>query len=200
MEDREALKKVFGIRIVEKPGVYLGSELDFTRRKGDLFKRILNRFHTRLANWRTPTLSFPSRLVLVKHTLSSIPVYLFSVFRAPCYFVAKVRSLMVRFLWGKGDGGGISWKRWEELCKPMYKGGLGLRELGCFNQALLAKMAWRLIEDPNSLVAKVLLGKYCWGRSLWECSPKPGCSWGWRSIMWGLDLLKKRSFLEDRRW
>lgn len=144
-----------------------------------------------MGDWCTPSLNFASRLVLVKHTLSSIPVYLFSVFRAPSYFVSKVRSLMVQFLWGKGDRGGVCWRRWSELCKPMHKDGLGLRDLGCFNQVLLAKMAWRLIRDPDSLVAKVLLGKYSWGKSLWDCHPKPGCSWGWRSIMWGLDLLRK---------
>lgn len=30
-----------------------------------------------------------------------------------------------------------------DLCKPMDQGGLGLSDLLCFNQALLAKLAWR---------------------------------------------------------
>lgn len=101
------LVEVFGIRIVDKPSIYLDSNLDFTRKKGELFKRILERFNSRMANWRSSTLNFASRLVLIKHTLSSIPVYLFSIFRAPCYFIKKVRGLMIRFLWVKGDGGGV---------------------------------------------------------------------------------------------
>lgn len=69
-------------------------------------------------------------MVLAKHTLSTIPIYLFSIFRAPAYFVQKVRRMLIRFLWGKGDGGGICWKKWEDLCKPLGHGGLGIRDLG----------------------------------------------------------------------
>lgn len=78
--------------------------MDFTRKKGKLFGRILDRLWIRLASWRTPCLNFASQLVLVKHTLSTIPIYLFSVFRAPGYFVKNVRSILIKFLWGKGDG------------------------------------------------------------------------------------------------
>lgn len=64
--------------------------------------------------------------------------------------------------------------------------------MGCLNQALLAKQAWRLISNPQSLVAKVLMGKYCGGKDFLESKAKSGCSWGWRSIMWGLELLRDK--------
>lgn len=34
---RDFLSVTLGVKIVEKPGVYLGADLDFTRRKGELF-------------------------------------------------------------------------------------------------------------------------------------------------------------------
>lgn len=128
---------------------------------------------------------------MVKHTLSTIPIYLFLVFRAPRYFVDKIHSIIIRYLRGKGDGGGISSMKWVNLCKPMSEGGLGLRDLDCFNQALLAKTACRLFEDKNSLLAQVLLGKYCSNKDFFMVKPVSGCSWGWRSILWGRDLLLK---------
>lgn len=94
-----------------------------------------------------------------------------------------------RFLWGGEHGKGIVWRRWEVCCLPKSKGGLGLRDLGCLNQALLAKVAWRILKNPDSLIAKVLTGKYCQKQNLLEATVSSSSSLGWRSIMWGKELL-----------
>lgn len=74
----------------------------------------------------------------MKHTLTVIPMYLFSEFKAPNYFFAFSSKGSVSLPWGKCRTGGMHWKKWEDICKPVGKGGLALRHLGCFNQALLA--------------------------------------------------------------
>lgn len=60
-----------------------------------------------------------------------------------------------------------------------------------FNQALLAKQAWRILINPGSLLARVLLGKYCQKASLLEAQVPTVSSHGWRSILHGRDLLKE---------
>ena len=63
---------------------------------------------------------------------------------------------------GGGGGGGDNQKRmrWWKLCAPKCKGGMGVRDMHCFNLALLAKQAWRLIDNPDSLCGTVPKAKY----------------------------------------
>ena len=39
----------------------------------------------------------------------------------------------------------------------MGKGGLGFKDLGVMNQALLAKTVWHMLNQPQSLISKVFL-------------------------------------------
>jgi hypothetical protein len=52
------------------------------------------------------------------------------------------------------------WIAWEKFTQPKAEGGIRFRDLRLFNQALLGRQAWRPIDRPNSLCAKVLKAKY----------------------------------------
>lgn len=99
--------------------------MDFTLKKGSIFARPLDRIKNKLSLWKAPLLSFASRLVLVKHVMLSVPSYLLSVFKSPVYFLDKVRSIALRFLWFGEKDKGLVWKNWEACCIPKGKGGFG---------------------------------------------------------------------------
>ena len=68
---------------------------------------------------------------------------------------------------------------------------MGFRDLHLFNQALLAKQAWRLIAFPDSLCARLLKAKYFPFGDLTDTAFIQNPSPCWQGIMHGLELLKK---------
>ena len=79
----------------------------------------------------------------------------------------------------------------NRLRKPKRAGGIGFRDLHLFNQALLAKQGWRLLQNPDSLCARVLKSKYYPNGNLLDTVFAHDASPVWRAIEFGLELLKK---------
>ena len=63
-----------------------------------------------------------------------------SLFTIPKSVAARMESIQGNFLWGSSEG---SFKyplvAWEKVCLPIKLGGLGIRSVASFNQALLGK-------------------------------------------------------------
>ena len=85
---------------------------------------------------------------------------------------------MLQFCWGSSEGNRkIAWIKWSKVCLPNVLGGLGFRDLQLFNQALVAKQAWKIIRDPVSLASRILKGKYFHNCSFLEAEEKEGTSY-----------------------
>ncbi|CAN6576692.1 unnamed protein product [Malus baccata var. baccata] len=63
--------------------------------------------------------------------------------------------------------------------------------IGCFNLAFLAKIGWRLIQNPTSLLATVLRDKYYPGKCFKEAGKGRNTSWGWKGIFEGRTTWKE---------
>lgn len=77
------------------------------------------------------------------------------------------------------------------MYKSKREGGLGFRNMQVFNKALFAKQAWRVMTMGESLVAKVLKGKYFPTKSFMEATVPPNSSYTWRSIVSAREVLTK---------
>lgn len=78
---------------------------------------------------------------------------------------------------------------------PKSNGGLGFKNLGDFNTALLAKQAWRLHLEPDAFWARVIKDIYYPYSSILHVGKGSRASWAWSSILEGKALI-----VECSRW
>src|SRR3989337_2655785 len=77
------------------------------------------------------------------------------------------------------------------MCIPKEKGSMGFRDIHSFNMAMLAKQCWRLIENFDSLCARVLRARYYPSGDMLNCELKKGSSYVWQSIWARTQTFKK---------
>ena len=144
---------------------------------------VIHKCERKLAKWKQRHISLGGRVTLIQSTLTSVPIYFLSFFRAPRRVVDKLVRIQRRFLWGGGvDQHKIAWVKWESVCLPKAKGGLGIKDINTFNIALLAKWKWNLFHNSGELWARILNSKYAGWRGLDDATSDNKAS------LWWIDL------------
>jgi len=189
-ELRQRVMVSLGINQEGGVGKYLGLPEHFGRRKKDLFTSIVDRIRQKALSWSNRFLSSAGKLTMLKSVLSTMPTYAMSCFQLPSSLCKRIQSSLTRFWWdSKVDKRGMCWVSWNKMTRVNQEGGLGIRDVQCYNEALLAKLSWRILKAPKSLLARVLLGKYCHSKPFLEVSCPSSTSHGWRNVLLGRDLL-----------
>ena len=130
--------------------------------------------------------------MLLTAILAAMPAYAMTCFKLPVSLCKQIQALFTRFWWDlKPDIRKMSWVSCNRLTLPKFAGGLGFREIEKFNDALLAKLAWRVLKFPESLLSQTLLGKYCHSTPFLSSETPKSASHGWRGVMAGKEVLLK---------
>jgi len=127
-------------KLLAIPFPYLDILIGANLRRCEVWDVIIKKCKRKLSKWKQKNLSFVGRVTLIKSVLNSIPIYFFSFFRVPNKVLDKLVRLQWRSLWSGGlEQKKIAWVKWDSVCLPKEKGGLGIRDLRKFNYALLGK-------------------------------------------------------------
>ncbi|XP_074356095.1 uncharacterized protein LOC141695776 [Apium graveolens] len=100
------------------------------------------------------------------------------LFADDCYFFFRANK-------------GIRWMSWDRLCSVKGDDGLGFKKLRNFNLAMLAKQAWRLINNANSLVTSLMRARYFPNSDFVNAWIGANPSYVWRSIFETQDVVRQ---------
>ena len=141
----EDLALEIGCKVGVLPTTYLGLPLGTPHNLLVAWDGVEERFCKRLA-W-----SKGGRLILIRSTLSGLPIYLMSLFQISRIVCLRLEKIQRDFLWG---GETLESKphsvKWATICSDKRNGGLRVRCLHSLNKALLCKLNWRFASTREA--------------------------------------------------
>ncbi|WZY89335.1 hypothetical protein YC2023_046070 [Brassica napus] len=190
-EVKTRMRNVLGIHNEGGIGKYLGLPEQFGSKKGEMFAYIVDKVKKVVHGWKQKHLTHGGKEVLLKSIALAMPIFSMNIFRLPKEVCEEINAILARFWWGTGESKGLHWYAWKRVCIPKREGGLGFRDLESFNQALLGKQVWRIMQNPNCLMARVLRARYFPDGDILKATLKKKSSYAWKSILHGKDLIVK---------
>lgn len=156
-ENIQFIKNGLSLRVCQGHDIYLGLPTFSSRNKRVQFGYLWDRVAKKLDGWKAKLFSEGGREVLIKAIIQAIPTYAMFCFRIPFSINNEIEAMCANFWWGSSlNGKKLCWRAWSKLKYPKELGGLGFKDLTLFNKALLAKQAWRILENPDLLIARFL--------------------------------------------
>jgi len=138
--DLRVFSNCLNSRLMGLPFKYLGMPIGGNPGRSVFWNPVVEKIRSTLSRWKGRLLSMAGRICLIKSVISALPLFYFSFFRAPISVCNQIRRIQAQFLWGWGyESRKIAWVKWKWICRPVEFGGLGIKDIRCFNEGLLAK-------------------------------------------------------------
>ncbi|XP_026419708.1 uncharacterized protein LOC113315662 [Papaver somniferum] len=194
LEHRKAiLANILDIQSRDLGEKHLGTLTVFQASKIQTHMGILQAIDARISIWLHKLLSQDARTTLIKHIGQAIPLFQMGAFFIPKHLCKQMDSHLCKFWWGETldpKDRKLHLLGRDILCSPKAEGGLGFRKAELNNLATLARNAWRILENPNCLLATVLKAKYFPKTDFLNAKCTAKCSWTWKCLRAIKELIK----------
>ncbi|XP_065623112.1 uncharacterized protein LOC136064802 [Quercus suber] len=139
---------------------YLGLPSFIGRLKKQVFSILKERIGQKLARWKGQLLSIGGKEILIKAVAQAIPTYTMGCFFLPQSLCEEIETMMRNFWWGQRQ-------QETKMC-----------------------WLWRILQNLNSLVARVLKSKYFPTRDILNAKIGNSPSYSWSSIHSSLGIIR----------
>jgi hypothetical protein len=117
---------------------YLGFPLHFSKLKREDLQPLIDNLLGRMAGWRGKLLSMEAKRILIQSVLSSIPIYMLSLFKFLKWALDLINTQIANCMWNDVDGNKkIHLANWPSICMKKEYGGLGIPNLQDLNICLV---------------------------------------------------------------
>ncbi|KAL9151827.1 hypothetical protein ABFS82_11G077500 [Erythranthe guttata] len=186
---RDSISRILNFEVVERHEKYLGMPATMGKTRKQLFSYIRDRVWAKLRGWGEKLLSQAGKEILIKAVIQAIPTYVMSCLLLPKGLLLDIERAAQRYWWSSGNQRKMSWVSWKKLCETKTVGGMGFRDMWCFNVALLAKQAWRILTRPDLLLTRIIKARYFPNGDLFSADLGSRPSATWRSICYVREYL-----------
>jgi hypothetical protein len=180
-ETEISISNMLNCKIGQLPMKYLGFHINDSRVSMGMHRGMVEKMRRRLQLWKSKNLSYGGQLILTNSSLSSLPIYMMSMFQLHEGVHHQMDKIRANFFWGS-DGTKFKYHmvRWENSCLPkdLGGGGAGIINIRRLNEALLLKWIWRIYNQEGDVCCQSLTKKYLRNNPLARCKNGRGRNFG----------------------
>ncbi|KAL2628550.1 hypothetical protein R1flu_013236 [Riccia fluitans] len=157
-----------------EPVRYLGYPIGRRVPGSQLLNYIAGKFEQKLGNWVYRFLTFEGRLIVLRHIIRSIPVYVLSCIALDLQTLKKMEQVCRHFVWGKNIQGRdkIPLLAWEDLQPAKGDGGLDIPSFALQGDTQKLRLILRMVYHPGEdwMIALGELLKWKVDKGRWAAS------------------------------
>ncbi|KAL2228715.1 UNVERIFIED_CONTAM: hypothetical protein Sindi_1851200, partial [Sesamum indicum] len=95
--------------------------------------------------WEGMELSYAGRIHIINSVLMAFNIYWCFTFLLRKEVIREIEKLLRPFSWKGTGNSGYAKLVWKDVCKPLWEGGQGLREVANLNRALMSKKLYDVV-------------------------------------------------------